>query len=1017
MRINWSNLVIVLLLIAIFSLQTFSTSELTSSNQSDISPSHTTTTSGLQSPTVAQSQVAQSQVNNTNLRNMSMSDLYTYLQNSATIVKNSFIDSTGVHLDTTVTTARALTILKITGMTNYIIPTITARSAIFKNFGTSIDGGFPISNASAIPTIIGTYGVVESGQMLNLPLPMQAIQKDAITYINSKYQNNTKIGGFKEAYEKNIVASVHTTYYAVEALKVLGVQLNSTQKIQITDFLQSLWNSNGYFNNTYDSDQSVILTSFQAISILNDIGTNSSLWTDVTSHFSQFIKANQDQTGVFTGGIHSPGAVASVDDTGSAISALYILNQTNAINIGSADQFMLQSQYNGTAFPNDLGGFANNNSTFVATSQSSGVTLAHTYYAMLGLYASGYISNHTVLSFETQYSTNNDFNKLTNEIPVGQNSTFTAQLSSFNYKNYYGELNVQFSVDKLNVQANGTNEANTALGSQYNFEIYNASSNFYLGLHPLTATYSLTNFTILPVMNNIFHSSINVRFPLNNALNGLSSSVQVNPGDTLIGKMGFGNNTVNATNFRTATLGNVSVSLIYPNGTQSSPIKNFSLVLTNSTYSYNVTLPKNAVLGDYMVNLTYYNNSALFYTEQVFTVTTSTYLLGVTSTKSRNIYPGTGYGLTFQVAYSNGFMSSQFSNAQVKFISKATNQEEFSAPLQYIGGTSFTINNTNTVPVGLFMGTYNVSIEMLWNSSLTSNSLPTSSSNSTLPFISYQGLPIIQNYTISPLSNRTNLYSGDLFNLTADIGVKNLQNSQVYPVNSSVTMTANFYNGSNSNQLLQQLSTEYLNGSKVSIYGEMNPNINILGDVQLSLSLRIKYSSTNTYNLLYTNLNNITKEFNPTFTYKQANLELDQNSVNYVIGSPKITQNEYTTILITFKIHELIPNSNSQYVTGLKLNASIFKVSSSTSISLPAVTSLEANNSYQLQIPVNTLSTGSYNITISPLNTHINLGSIPLSIVPVQNNNVIPVENYISAGAVLIAVIVSYVAYRIKKKN
>lgn len=365
-------------------------------------------------------------------------------------------------------------------------------------------------------------------------------------------------------------------------------------------------------------------------------------------------------------------------------------------------------------------------------------------------------------------------------------------------------------------------------------------------------------------------------------------------------------------------------------------------------------------------------------------------------------------------------MSSYVSNAKVKFIESKTNQEKFSAPLEHVSGTNFTINNTITVPAGLFMGTYNVSIEMYWNSSITSRSLPVAMSNTSLPIISYQGLPIIQNIQYRPLSDRSNnntLYSGDFFNLTANIGVKNLQNSNVYPVTSSVSLTANFYNSSSSNQVLQVLSYVNLNNSKISVYGEIDPNLNIQNDVGLTLSLRIKYDSNSEYNLLYTNINSVTSEYKPSFILKKANIELDQNSVNFVIGSSNITQNEYTTLLVTFKI---LSNDNNQYVTGLKLNASLFMITTgkaNETITLPAVTSLETNSAYQIQIPVNSLAVGQYKVGISPLNTNEDLGSFSLSILPVQSTNVIPIENFISFGAVSIAIILSVIAFSIKKKN
>ena len=475
---------------------------------------------------------------------------------------------------------------------------------------------------------------------------------------------------------------------------------------------------------------------------------------------------------------------------------------------------------------------------------------------------------------------------------------------------------------------------------------------------------------------------------------------------------------VNNTNVNYSVLGNVSVSLVYPNGTTSNTLNNFSLSLNNQTYLYNVTLPKNSVLGDYMINLTYTNNSqVLFYTEQVFTVTTSVYFIGLTSSTNYNIYGGSNFNLTIRLAYQNGLISPLVSDVTAKFIESKTQQEKFTAPMEYVSGNVFKVKNSYKVPIGLYFGTYNVSIVMHWNSSITGNSLPMTSSNSTLKLISYQGNPVIQNIKISPISERSNennLFSGDFFNLSADIGVFNSQTKQVYLLNSSTDVSAYLFNTSNSKQNLQELSFDYLNNSKISVFGYLNPNMNILNDVKLTLSIKIRYASSNTYNLLYTYNGNSLTEYKPNFILKKANIKLDDSTVNFVIGSSNITQNQYTTLLVTFKIFS---TDNSQYVTGLKLNASLTSQDTGKQIVLPAVTALEANNSYQVQIPVNTLNAGNYKIGISTLNTNYPLGNISLTIAPVIRNNSIPFENYLGLGTVSIAVLLTILGYSIRKKK
>ena len=419
-----------------------------------------------------------------------------------------------------------------------------------------------------------------------------------------------------------------------------------------------------------------------------------------------------------------------------------------------------------------------------------------------------------------------------------------------------------------------------------------------------------------------------------------------------------------------------------------------------------------------MVNITYTNNSKImFYTEQIFKVSTSIYLLGITSSSNNNLYAGSNFSLTFKLAYQNGYISPFVSDISAKFLESNSHQEKFTAPLEYISGNLFKVNSSYKVPIGLYFGTYNVSILMHWNSSLTADSLPMTSSNSTLQRISYQGNPVMQNIVISPISDRSSgneLFSGDFFNLTATIGVLNPQLQQVFPVNHSVDISAFLFNTTRTSQNLQDLSFNYLNNSKISVFGYLNPNMNILNDVKLTLSIKIKYTSTNVYNLLYTYTNNVLTQYKPNLILKKANIELDKNTVNFVIGSSNITQNQYTTLLVTFKI---LSKDNSQYVTNLKLNASLVSQDSGKEIVLPAVTSLETNNSYQVQVPVNNVNTGNYQIAISTLNTNVSLGNISLSILPVKSDNSIPIENFIGIGTVSIAVLLTLITYSFRKRK
>ena len=1031
MRSNLSKFILVVLLITIFSIQSFSVPSKASQEQSNMTTSSFKSSNLNEQKVLNQNQISKINSVTSDLRNLSISNLLNYLQTAYTYELNKFIDSTYDYLDTTLTTARAVAILKMLGLTKYVIT--SNETAIYDNFGApKSNGGFAIQSSVADASVVGTYGALETIHMFNMVPIYNTIHTKAENYLHSKFYIFNNQAGFKEDYQSGIDASVQTTYYAVNALNILNYHFNQTEVNQISAFLESLWNpSNNYISNANDPDQSVILTTFEAVSTLYTLNmsspVNSSFWNNIATGFSSYLNSQQDQSGVFTGGIHETGATANVDDTGSAISALYLLNKTTSINLDSAIQFMLQSQYSGTKFSQDVGGFSPNNSTESTSTQFSDVTLSHTYYAILGLYSSGYINNQTSFSFQTQFSRDNTVNDKKNEFLAGTNTTLSVELNSFNFKNVYDAYNIKLTVDSLTTNYENTSIVSpTSGGSQYNFEILNTTqSNYYLGAHPLTAHYALSNFSILPIYNNTFIGEVTVRLPITSQINGVSTPLTLSPGTTLNGQIYFDTATLQATGIVYDNYGNVSVSMISPDNTTVllNNSNTFPLNINTQNYYYSYSIPNNALLGDYIFRIDYYNSStSSFYSQQVVKVSTTMEVLGISSPiNNYKIYPGSSYGLNFTLAYANGFINPNITNINAKFIESTTQQERFNVTLQYVTGNVFTANTSENVPIDLFLGSYNVSFDFTWNSVSTGSILSLEATNQTLPAITYSGTPIIENPLISPLSGRPNsnlIYSGDFINLTAKIGVKNPSTLQVFTLNNSYDMSGSLVDIKNLNNVYQDLSYKALNDSKISLYDEINPNINLLSDVNLSLIVKVKLLSTEEFNSVSTNVNNVTKEYKPELVLKQADIHLDPSSLNFIIGSSEVAQNEYTTILTTFKV---LSNQNSQYVTGLKLNGTIVTPkegsTNETETILPSITSIDTNSSYQLQIPVNNLNVGKYEIRISTLNTAVPIGNFSLTINPIVNNESIPIENFISVGAVSIAVIITLVANTINKRK
>lgn len=1017
------------MLITVFTIQPFSTTAMTANNNQPSS----TVNSAQQTTTKPQSLQTLSKVDATsstsNLRNLSISDLLTYLKASFTTESGYFVDSSYDYLDTTVTAAKALNTLKMLGLTGYVIP-LDNKTQIYNNFGNpKTNGGFAIKSGVADASIMGTYGAIETIQLLSLVVQYIQVKNQATNYLLSNYYLDQGKGGFKESWQTNL--SVQSTYYAVQALNSLHYKFNQTQITAISSFLESLWNSNGYFSNSNDVDQSTILTSFQAISILSVLNAsqpiNSTFWNQIKTKFPNYVSSNQDQSGVYAGSIYSAGTQANVDDTGSALSALYILNNFNQVNVTSAIQFILQSQYLSGKFGKDVGGFSANNSTQSSTTQYSDVTLSHTYYAVLGLYASGYLTNNTAFSFQTEYSTTNKVNNNTNEMVVGQNTTLYAQVNTLNYKNAFDSYNIHMQAVNLSVAYISTSNNDSATGSVYNFAVTNTSTSSYtLGPHSLQVQFSLTNFTVLPIRVLNYTNDIVVRLPITSLINTVSTTVVVSPGTTLNGEIHLDTPLINQDGITYKKLGNVSVSIVYPdntvyviNGPNDYPLSN-----ATQSYYYTYIIPNNARLGDYFVRLNYYNGtSSLFYTQQVFTVSTNIQFQNLRGLNNKlDIYPGSNFNLNFTLAYENTVnMNQSITSINAKFIETTTQTEEFNVSLVFVKSNIFEVNRTQKVPVGLFVGDYNVSITLTWNSTTTGNQLVKQATNTTMPLVSYVGTPVIEKQNISPASSRTGniLYSGDIVNITANLGIKNTLTSKVYPLNNTYSYTANLVNTKDFSQVYQTLQTKALNNSEqISAFGEINSNINLESDVNISILLKVQLTSTGAYTFLSTNNNNITKLYIPTVLLKKAQLSLDSSTVDFIVGSSTVNLNSYTTLLATFKVKD---QNSKLYVSGLNLNGTLVLPKNgnenATEIALPLITSLQENNSYQLQIPLEGLAIGNYQVKISTLQHNIPLGNFSLTINPESTNTGIPIENFISLGAVSIAVIFTIVAREINKRK
>lgn len=957
---------------------------------------------------------------------LSINNLLLYLKSLYDASSNSFVDSQSRKHNTTVTTARSIAILKMTGLMGYVIPEGDYLK-IFEGFGSSENGGYKIHQSTEETSIVGTYGVVLSAEMLNLNLRLDKLRTDVPEFILSKYVESGNSSGFKEDSSIENSFSIKSTYYAVHTLSILDYKFNQTVVDNITNFLKTSWNPNlKYFNSSFDLFQSEILTTFQALSILYFLNQTNSIdidfWNEIKNSYPSYLMSRQETNGSLSGGIASQNNEANVDDTGLALSSLLILNPSNLeVNYTNATLFILKSQFPTGIIEVDKGGFSFNNNSHIEDISDSGVRLSHTYNSILGLYSNSYLFNNTNLEFETDYSKSNKVNDNNNEILPGHETFITTKLISLDDKSYYQDTNISFKIDGLDVVYNKSKHINSVEGFEFTHKILNSSSsNWTLGSHNLESSFSLNNFSILPNVVKTHQDTILIRLPLTLSINSFYNNLEVEPGTLLEGKIEFENNTINKNYLGLNVLGNFSIDLIYPNSTilQLNSSQDFIINISTPLYYFNYTIPEDSVLGDYYINISYINGTEkLFYSQQIVKVNTELHFVQISSfslTDSFEISPNDDFDLNFTIQYENGMISSDVTSIKAKFYENQTNSNLINVNLTHIEDNIFRANKSEKVPIDIIMGLYNITIELIWNSSTTNNSIISTITNSSLPFVKYTGKTIFLLESISPYSNRNEnkvFYSGDFINITAKLGLKSTKSSNIYLINESTELFVKLVNTSNIDSVFQSLSYNYVNNSVFTLTGEINPNINHLSDVNFTLSSKIKYKSTGESNDVYNADGTV---FNPNYLLKKADIQLEQNSVKFLTGGKNFTYNSQPTMIINFKVL----SAETGYVTGLNLNASLIISNgigqNDTVIVLPAITSLQTNKSYQLFVPLFNLNTGIYEIQIKTSVTDVYIGSIEFEITPEIVDTSIPIESVIFYSVFLFGIIITILNVRSK---
>ena len=635
---------------------------------------------------VLSSQQISSSNSNNNTNSFSLDNLFAYMTYIYDGNTHTFLSTTeNVSYTTALTDMEALAIIKMTGLENYLLLDQAGNKAdIANNFQLAESSantnicGYPIVQSQPNPSLAGTFGALMTFYLLNLSTELKIFggidtsYSSGMRYILSRLFSNSTNSGFQETFDSPGSLPIASTYWGVEILALLHTvvqySMNSSVFNGIINTLQDHLYQQGniYYFNDSDVFISSIVKSFYAISILQTLNntfpglfhnsTNAqTLFAEVKTGLPNWLASLQTTKGAFVGALQAPESVQpNVIDTGAALAILDILNgSSQQFNVTLANKFLIASQYNGTYSPNDKGGWGLNNATYLSN-ESPNVNVENTFYAILGLYSSGYITNNLHVSVESQYGQTHNNNYYNNSVIAGITpTTLFVKIKLFTNTVLINSFaNVAFSTFQIptwNTTLNGTIRETVGSLNVYEYQINLLNDtqhqyNWTWGKHDALITFELSNFNYLLPQKNISAVSFVIVRP---DFSVLINNTNAKPGNTITGTITVNNATLNPENknILPGNFGQFDTKLIYPNGTSIPVTTNATLTINNETlkYTFNTTLPSALPIGDYNINVTLVNGTTIFYSNQQFNVSDTFILTKIISTNISNgiitIYP------------------------------------------------------------------------------------------------------------------------------------------------------------------------------------------------------------------------------------------------------------------------------------------------------------------------------------------------------------------------------------------
>ncbi|MHA2295987.1 MAG: prenyltransferase/squalene oxidase repeat-containing protein [Candidatus Hodarchaeales archaeon] len=910
---------------------------------------------------------------------------------------------------TTMGVYQLLSILKLTGMEKYLIPTESSEELIHSANLVSLkveNEGYKITERVSIPSIAGTFGAIQSLQLMNEKEKLDEITDNGTLipwmenerFISLAPQSG---GGFHE-FDSDL--SFEANFMAITIYETLNESISELIKDNVTTWIVSNW-KDGYFDDPSE-ELSHIVETWLAVKCLTMLNKSGDIVPPELVGFKEsildWLNGLLIESGPFAGSF-TTNVNGTVIETATALATMTLLENLgqSRANLNQTTKFFLDSQFLSDETSSDYGGFSNNNLTHDDPVERYFVSMKYSYHAILGLYLTGHLFNNTDLEFtvETKYSRDSGSTYAKNEILQGTSTDFFVSVTSLDYKTFTGlemnitgpdtTWNITRDISELMILKEQTNLY------EYKFMLQNHS--WDIGTYELVGNYSLKNFTLLSVKPRSFTINVSVRLGIELLLN---TTGEILPGEAINLKILAHNGSEDHDNYMNITKGTLNLTWFMPNTTQ------MLIVTRNITFpqnysDFNLTIPENAELGRWKIQVVHYNSTSgieIIYSRTNITleVRTEVRLTSISGVLSTN--PGKNYHIDLTFAYKNGTFPRHV-NATCFFENNATQVVMFNTTVEPVTQNQgkFSLNSTDSIPKKLLFGHYNISVRISWN--LTSTEYYTISvRNETLPMLQITGNVVLTDNDDFPEI----VTPGQLITFKTNVSILTPLN-ETYTVEENLTLKANIINSTGT---IHQITVPTIleSGTGYNYTFNLNPN---LERGSYSFELKVLIEINNSYvPILASNeqdlgIFNFTLEGNLQLGEVEfTNLASIKNENYYQIN---ITENG-TTAIVNFKV---VTGNPEYYVSGLALFANI---TSEDSIErLPAIAAATESDIYQLIIPLSDKEIGNYTIeifTVSALVENTLVGDFELGLYKPVNDQPVPPEllvAYFLAGVMILA--------------